>query len=80
MEIFKDIKVVKYEGPNSKNDLAFKFYDANRVVLGKKMSEHLPFAMSWWHTLCACGTDMFGKDTQDKSFNQKKRYNGACKS
>ncbi len=72
MEIFKDIKVVKYEGPNSKNDLAFKFYDANRVVLGKKMSEHLPFAMSWWHTLCACGTDMFGKDTQDKSFNQKK--------
>lgn len=72
MEIFKDIKVIKYEGPNSKNDLAFKFYDANRVVLGKKMSEHLPFAMSWWHTLCACGTDMFGKDTQDKSFNQKK--------
>ena len=40
----------------------------DRVILGKKMSEHLPFAMAWWHTLGACGTDMFGAGTADKSF------------
>jgi xylose isomerase len=38
------------------------------VILGKKMSEHLPFAMAWWHNMCAAGTDMFGRDTMDKSF------------
>ena len=40
-EIFKGIPEIKYEGPKSKNELAFKFYDADRVILGKKMSEHL---------------------------------------
>ena len=69
-EIFKGIPSVKYEGPESKNPLAFKFYDADKVVLGKKMSEHLPFAMAWWHNLCANGTDMFGRGTADKSFGQ----------
>lgn len=53
---------VKYEGAKSKNPFAFKFYDKDRVILGKKMSEHLPFAMAWWHSLCAAGTDMFGRD------------------
>ena len=69
-EIFKGIPSVKYEGPESKNPLAFKFYDEDKVVLGKKMSEHLPFAMAWWHNLCANGTDMFGRGTADKSFGQ----------
>lgn len=67
-EIFKGIPEIKYEGPKSKNELAFKFYDADRVILGKKMSEHLPFAMAWWHNLCANGVDMFGRGTADKSF------------
>lgn len=67
-EIFKGIPKVSYEGPESKNPLAFKYYDADRVILGKKMSEHLPFAMAWWHNLCANGTDMFGTGTADKSF------------
>ncbi|HIW02893.1 MAG TPA: xylose isomerase, partial [Candidatus Protoclostridium stercorigallinarum] len=70
-EIFKGIPQVKYEGPKSKNEFAFKFYDAEKVVLGKKMKEHLPFAMAWWHNLCAGGTDMFGRDTTDKSFGAK---------
>lgn len=70
-EIF-NVSKIEYEGPNSKNPLAFKFYDAERVVLGKKMKEHLPFAMAWWHTLCASGTDMFGRDTADKSFGVEK--------
>ena len=67
-EIFSNIPKIKYEGKDSKNPLAFKYYDAERVVFGKKMREHLPFAMAWWHTLCAQGTDMFGQDTADKSF------------
>ena len=71
-EIFSGIEKIKYEGSLSKNPLAFKFYDADRVVLGKKMSEHLPFAMAWWHNLGAAGTDMFGRDTADKSFGAVK--------
>ncbi len=67
-EIFKDIPVIKYEGSKSDNELAFKYYDADKIVLGKKMSEHLPFAMAWWHNLCASGADMFGRGTADKSF------------
>ena len=67
-EIFKNIGTVKYEGASSKNPLAFKFYDPEKVILGKKMKEHLPFAMAWWHNLGAAGTDMFGRDTADKSF------------
>lgn len=68
MEVFAEIPVIGYEGPESTNPLAFKFYDPDRVVMGKTMKEHLPFAMSWWHTLGAAGTDMFGRDTADKSF------------
>ena len=71
-EIFKNIPKIKYEGNNSKNPLAFKYYDAERVILGKKMKEHLPFAMAWWHNLCAAGADMFGRDTAQKSFGAEK--------
>ncbi len=68
MEIFKNIPQIKYEGAQSKNPLAFKFYDAEKEILGKKMKDYLPFAMAWWHNLGAAGTDMFGRDTADKSF------------
>ena len=68
IEIFKNIPQIKYEGKNTKNPFAFRYYDADRIIMGKKMSEHLPFAMAWWHNLCAVGTDMFGRDTFDKSF------------
>ncbi len=71
-EIFKGIDTIKYEGAASTNPLAFKFYDAEKVILGKKMKEHLPFAMAWWHNLGAAGTDMFGRDTADKSFGAEK--------
>ncbi len=69
-EIFGNIPAVKYEGAESKNKFAFKFYDADRVILGKKMSEQLPFAMAWWHNLCATGADMFGRGTADKAFGK----------
>ena len=66
------IDTIRCEGPESQNPFAFKFYDAERVILGKTMKEHLPFAMAWWHNLGAAGTDMFGRDTADKSFGTEK--------
>ncbi|MBE6757194.1 MAG: xylose isomerase, partial [Ruminococcaceae bacterium] len=71
-EIFKNIPPIQYKGADSTDPLAFKYYDAERVVMGRPMKEHLPFAMAWWHNLCAAGTDMFGRDTADKSFGAEK--------
>lgn len=67
-EIFKNIPKIKFEGSQSQNPLAFKYYDADRVVMDKPMKQWLPFAMAWWHNLCASGADMFGVGTADKSF------------
>lgn len=75
MEKFKNIQKINYEGSSSKNPFAFKFYDAKKEVLGKPMEEWLPFAMAWWHNLGAAGTDMFGRDTIDKSFGANKKGN-----
>ncbi len=65
-EYFKGIGQIQYEGPQSKNPLAFKWYDANKVVGGKTMKEYLRFAIAYWHTLCGAGGDPFGPGT--KSF------------
>ncbi len=67
---FPNISEVKYEGRDSKNPFSFKYYDANRVIHGKKMEEHLKFAMSWWHTMVAGGTDPFGDATMDRSYGK----------
>lgn len=67
MSIF-NVDKIKYEGPKSTNPLSFKYYNADEVVGGKTMREQLRFAMSYWHTLCGDGTDMFGIGTVDKSF------------
>ena len=67
-EFFPGVPQIQFEGKDSKNPLSFKYYDAKRVILGKTMEEHLPFAMAWWHNLCANGVDMFGQGTADKSF------------
>ena len=67
-EIFPNIPVIPFEGKDSKNRFAFRFYDPERIVMGRPMKEHLPFAMSWWHTLGACGADMFGVGSMDKRF------------
>ena len=67
MSIF-NVEKIKYEGPKSKNPLSFKFYNPDEVIGGKTMKEQLRFAMSYWHTLCGDGTDMFGIGTVDKSF------------
>lgn len=66
-EYFK-IGKINYEGPKSKNPLAFKYYNKDEVIMGKPMKEHLKFAMSWWHTLCAKGSDQFGGNTMERTF------------
>lgn len=68
-EYFANIPAIKFEGAQSKNPFAFRYYDANRVVMGKKMSEWLKFAMAWWHTLCAEGGDQFGGGTKSFPWN-----------
>lgn len=68
MAFFIEIPKIKFEGEKSDNNLAFRFYDENKVVLGKTMKEQLKFALSYWHTLCGGGKDMFGSDSMDKSF------------
>ena len=68
MEYFANIGKIKYEGKDSQNPLSFKFYNPDEVIAGKSMREHLRFAMAYWHTMCAEGTDMFGVGTIDKSY------------
>jgi xylose isomerase len=63
-EYFKGIGQVKFEGQESRNPLAFKWYDENRVVAGKTMKDHLRFAVAYWHTFCGTGGDPFGPGTQ----------------
>ena len=63
-EYFKGIKKIPFEGKESDNPLAFKFYDPERVVAGKKLKDHFKFAMAYWHTLCNEGGDPFGSGTQ----------------
>ena len=59
---FPEIQQIKYEGPDSDNPLAFKAYDPDRMVAGKKMEEHLRFAVCYWHSFCANGGGPFGPD------------------
>ena len=68
---FPNVPKVKYEGVKSTNPFAFKFYDPERVVGGKKLKDQLRFAMSWWHTLCAGGADPFGVATMERSYGGK---------
>ncbi len=70
MAFFKNIEKIKYEGKDSTNPLAFKFYDADKVIAGKPMREHLRFAMSYWHTLTGEGNDPFGTGTMERPWNE----------
>ncbi len=69
-EYFPSVGKIKYEGTSSYNPLAYRYYDAERVVLGKPMKEWLKFAMAWWHTLCAEGGDQFGGGTKKFPWNE----------
>lgn len=69
-EFFPGIGKIKYEGPQSKNPLAFRYYDANKVVMGKTLAEWTRFSMAYWHTLCAEGDDQFGGGTKSFAWNK----------
>lgn len=64
-EYFKGVKKIKYEGKQSDNPLAFKFYDAQKKVGKKTMEEHFRFAVAYWHTFCGTGGDPFGLPTKN---------------
>jgi xylose isomerase len=70
-EYFPGISRIEYEGPESDNPLAFKAYDADRVIAGKSMAEHLRFAICYWHTFCADGNDPFGPGTRNYAWKEK---------
>ncbi len=69
-EYFKGIDQIKYEGKDSRNPLAFKWYDAEKIVAGKTMQDHLRFATAYWHSFCNAGGDPFGPGTKNFEWNQ----------
>ena len=64
-EYFKGIPQVKFEGIDSDNPWAFKYYNKDQVVAGKTMKEHFKFAVAYWHTFCGDGGDPFGAATKN---------------
>lgn len=68
-EYFPGIGKIKFEGVESRNPLAFRYYDPEKVIMGKKMKDWLKFSMAWWHTLCAEGSDQFGGGTKKFPWN-----------
>ena len=69
-EYFPQLGQIKFEGVESKNPLAFRYYNPEQVVAGKKMKDWFKFSMAWWHTLCAEGADQFGGGTKTFPWNQ----------
>ena len=69
-EYFPSIGKIPFEGPASKNPLAFHYYEPDRVVLGKKMKDWLRFAMCWWHTLGQASGDQFGGQTRSYAWDK----------
>ena len=63
---FPEIEPIRYAGPDTPLELAFRHYDPDRVVLGKRMEDHLRFAVCYWHTFCWPGSDVFGQGTFDR--------------
>lgn len=63
---FDAFDTVRFEGPDSANDLAYRYYDKDRMVFGKRMEDYLRFAVCMWHTFCWPGSDVFGAGTFDR--------------
>ena len=69
-EYYKGIGEIKFEGKDSDNPLAFKYYNPDKMVGGKSMREHFKFAVAYWHTFCGQGADPFGPGTQRFPWDQ----------
>lgn len=70
-EIFSEIPTIKYEGPDSRNPLAFRYYQPEAKIGGKTMKELMRFSMAYWHTMCGGGSDPFGSDTMLRPWNSE---------
>ncbi len=70
MKNYGEITSITFEGKDSREPFAFKYYNSDEVIAGKPMKEHLKFAMSYWHTIDAEGVDMFGGPSMDKKFGK----------
>jgi xylose isomerase len=75
---FSDVPQIRYEGPDSDNPLAFRWYDADRVVRGRTMAEHLRFGVCYWHSFAWDGSDIFGAGTMDRPWNPASRTGDAA--
>ena len=71
-EFFKGINEIKFEGKDSKNPLAFKYYNPEQIVAGKSMKDHFKFAVAYWHSFCGQGADPFGAGTQNFPWDESK--------
>ena len=69
-ESFPGIGKIKFEGKESRTPLSFRYYDPEKVIMGKKMKDWLRFSMAWWNTLCAEGGDQFGGGTKTFPWNE----------
>ena len=69
MSAFPDVPVIQFEGPQSDNPLAFRWYNPEEVVEGKTMREHLRFSIVYWHTFRGTGADPFGSGTMDRPWD-----------
>ena len=69
-EYYKGIGTIQFEGKESDNPMAFKYYNPDKIVAGKTMREHFKFAIAYWHTFCGTGADPFGPGTQNFAWDQ----------
>lgn len=78
-EFFKGIDQVRYEGPDTDNPLAFRWYDSERMIAGKTMANHLRFACAYWHSFTGTGADPFGEPTHEYDWNRHTDVVGRAK-
>ena len=70
-DYFKNIEKINFEGKDSDNPLAYKYYDAGKIVMGKTLKDHFKFAMAYWHSMNDNGADPFGRLTNLYPWNQE---------
>ena len=73
---FGDVDRIPFEGPDSTSELAFRHYDPDRVVMGKRLEDHLRFAVCYWHTFCWPGNDPFGGQTFERPWFEDQMSDG----
>lgn len=71
MKYFEDIPTIRYEGKDTKNKYAYRYYNPDEKILGKPMKDHLRFAVAYWHTMTEDGSDQFGAGTHERTWEGK---------